>query len=119
VLRASKRVLKAGGKMVFTVIGTIDDSSSPPGNFDGYVTPAPDYEPMMRQAGFNHLTQADVTPAFHATALRWLTAASDLEADLREVLGDQGYDDKVASRTETFDAIEAGDIRRLLITAVA
>lgn len=105
--------------MVFTVIAAVDDTSTPPGNFDGYVTPAPDYEPMMHEAGFSNLTEADVTPAFHATALRWLTAASELEADLREVLGDEGYDDKVASRTETFDAIEAGEIRRLLITAIA
>jgi hypothetical protein len=119
VLRASHRVLKTGGTIAFTVIGTVDGITSTPTNFDGYITAASEYLTMLHKAGFSDLAETDVTKAFHVTARTWLEAASDLEADLRAVLGDEGYRDKVANRTETFDAIESGDICRRLITAIA
>lgn len=101
-------------------IGTASGiTKPPPGSFNGYMAPASSYADLAGQAGFNDLTNTDVTDAFHATARRWLMAASDLEHDLRAVLGDEVYAEKLASRSETLEAIEAGEIRRLRITATA
>ena len=74
---------------------------------------------MVQNAGFKDVTQTDVTLAFRATAVRWLEAAAGLDADLRLLLGDGAMVDKMASRRDTFAALEAGEICRLLISASA
>lgn len=106
--------------MVFTVIGTVDGEASPPiGTFDTFMAPAADYFAMVQNAGFEDVRQSDVTGAFMATAVRWLEAAAELDNDLRSVLGDAVMDEKLASRRDTFAALEAGEICRLLISATA
>lgn len=113
-------MLKPGGKLVFTVIGTVENVDLEHlGSFDAFMSPARDYFAMVTKAGFTDVRESDVTAAFRATAVRWLSAAADLDDDLRSVLGDTSWDDKLTSRRDTFDAIEAGEIRRLLISATA
>ena len=74
---------------------------------------------MTIEAGFTDYTERDVTDAFHGTATRWIEAATELEAELRAALGSTIFEDKYASRAETLDAIETGEVRRLLIAATA
>lgn len=119
MLRASKRVLRPGGRLAFTVVATVD-SPAPPATdaSDGFILPAPIHLPMVERAGFHDVEETDITAAFHSTAVRWLTAAAELEEDLRSALGDRVFEEKLASRRGTFDAIESGDLCRLLITAM-
>ena len=102
--------------MAFTVVATPDASISVP---DDFVSPADDYLPLVQTAGFSSIEHSDITDAFHTIMLLWLEAAADLEADLRSVLGDDVFDDKLASRRETLEATEAGELLRLLFTATA
>ena len=81
--------------------------------------PADLYRSLTIEAGFTDYSQIDVTDAFHATATRWIAVANDLELELRAALGATIFEDKYASRTETLDAIETGEVRRLLVGATA
>jgi hypothetical protein len=106
--------------MAFTVVATVDASiSSPVDVLDDFVSPADDYLPLVEAAGFTSIELSDITDAFHTIMLRWLEAAMDLETDLRIALGDDVFEDKLASRKETLRETEAGDLRRLLFTATA
>ena len=81
-------------------------------------TPAP-YPEMLETAGFGDVTEEDVTDQYRTTAASWLHHAAELEADLREVLGDQGYEEKLATRTASFGELAAGNTARWLYTARA
>ena len=119
-MRASRRVLRAGGRIAYSVLGTGPGGSvKPRGTFNRFMIPADRYRPMMMEAGFTDYTERDVTDAFHGTATRWIEAATELEAELRAALGSRIFDDKYSSRAETLDAIETGEVRRLLIAATA
>ena len=80
---------------------------------------ADDYRPITVAAGFLDYIEIDVTVEFHATAVRWIAAATELEGDLRTALGPTLFEDKLAGRRETLDAIECGDVRRLMVAATA
>ena len=120
MLRGCKRVLKPGGRLAFFVVAT-DDSApvAPTDSYDGFVTEASGYRPIVEEAGFRSIESSDVTDAFLSMSLRWLAVAADLEDDLRSALGHDVFDDKLQSREETRDAIESGELRRLLFTATA
>ena len=89
------------------------------GLLDDFVTPAGDYLPLVEAARFDRIESSDITDEFLRMAVLWLEVAADLEGDLRTVMGDEVFDDKLASRIETRGAIEAGDLQRLLFTATA
>ncbi len=119
-MRASRRVLRPGGRLAFSVVATVDPPAPLAADaFGDFVSPAPIHVPMVERAGFHEVEETDITAAFHSTAVRWLTAAAELEKDLRSALGDRVFEEKLASRQGTFDAIESGDLCRLLITAMA
>jgi hypothetical protein len=120
VLRGCKRILKPGGRMVFTVVATVDASISAPDDIlDDFVSSADVYLPLVEAAGFTAIEHSDITDAFHTIMLRWLEAVADLEVDLRSALGDDVFSDKLDSRKETLAATEAGELLRLLFTATA
>jgi hypothetical protein len=120
VLRGCKRVLKQGGRLAFSVVSTADDSPSDAAEgFGGFVTESSGYTPIVEKAGFRSIECSNVTEEFHTMSLRWLSVAADLEDDLRSALGDDVFDDKLQSRKDTLDAIESGELQRLLFTATA
>ena len=120
MLRGCKRVLKPGGRLAFFVVATVDSTTvAPTGSFDGFVTEASGYQPIVEEAGFRSIECSDVTEAFQSMSLRWLTVAADLEDDLRSALGNDVFDDKLQSRKDTRDAIDSGELQRLLFTATA
>ena len=120
MLRGCRRVLKSGGRLAFSVVATVDSTVvAPTDSFDGFVTEGSGYQPIVDEAGFRSIESSDVTDAFYAMSLRWLEVAADLEDDLRSALGDDVFDDKLQSRRDTRDAIESGELQRLLFTATA
>ena len=120
MLRGCKRVLKPGGRLAFFVVATVDSSTvAPTDSFDGFVTEASGYRPIVEEAGFRSIECSDVTEAFKSMSHRWLAVAADLEDDLRSALGNDVFADKLQSRKDTRDAIESGELLRLLFTATA
>lgn len=120
MLSGCKRILRPGGRLAFTIVATVEGTAAALSDgFDDFVTPGEAYRPLIVQAGFEAIEESDVTEQFGAMATKWLEVAADLEGDLRSVLGDDVFEGKLQSRLETRDAIEAGELRRLLFTARA
>lgn len=77
------------------------------------------YIDLLATAGFVDIEITDMTDAYLAVAGAWLNAVGDLEADLRRVLGDSTFDEKLASRRAGFLQLEAGELGRTLYSATA
>ncbi len=75
------------------------------------------YVSLLRSAGFGEIEAVDVTAEYRATQARWIDAMADHEADLRQSMGDEPYDERAGRRRETLDAIDAGLLARFCYTA--
>jgi hypothetical protein len=74
-----------------------------------------DHHRLLRSAGFEDITEVDVTPAFAATAAAWL-AQSRLHADALARLQPPGaFEQRQAERWILLSAIRAGLLRRALL----
>lgn len=122
VLRACRQVIRAGGRMVFSVISIAPGLSSghyrlaaeagPP-----FVESAVDYPTMLRQTGWTITEWVDLTVEYgqaHRRLLRELATHTD---ELRELLGTAQYFERVARKRATVQAIEGGLLRRELFIA--
>lgn len=85
----------------------------------GFLDPPAPYPELLSAAGFEDVTERDVTPDYRNTASRWLVEAGNLESELRAVLGDDLFEEKQGNRRRSVGAIEAGDVGRSLLTATA
>ena len=85
----------------------------------GFVATAVSYPEMLSRAGFISIGSQDTTAEYLEVAGRWLTAADDLEHELRTAMGDDVFEDKRASRVASYDMIESGDLERTLFWATA
>jgi len=119
VLRACRRVIRRGGRMVFTVIfpklglSSADHEraveSGPP-----FVATALDYPAMLRQAGWAIADHADLT-AEYAGSVRRLLRQEEAHADeLSGLYGAAEFSEKVARRRRTLRVLEEGLLRREL-----
>jgi hypothetical protein len=76
-----------------------------------------DHHRLLRSAGFEDITEIDVTPAFAATAAAWL-AESMSQADALARLEPPGaFEQRQADRRLMLAAIHAGLLRRALVLA--
>jgi hypothetical protein len=122
VLRASRRVLRPGGRLAFHTIQVPPGLSAakrrraslvgPPG-----VAVRTTYPSLLRSAGFIEIDEVDVTAEYLATQRRWLAATLRHEEGLRAVLGDDGVHEGIERRRRTVDAIEGGLLSRTLYSA--
>jgi len=122
VLRASRRVLRPGGRLAFHTIEVPPGLSAakrrrasligPPG-----VAVRTTYPSLLRSAGFIEIDEVDVTTEYLATHRRWLAATLRHEEGLRSVLGDDGVHEGIERRRRTVDAIEGGLLSRTLYSA--
>ena len=123
MLRACKRVLVPGGRLVFDVVSVpdsiIDHDDAVDKDRYGFVAADAPYVALLEDAGFTDIGFTDTTVKYLEVASRWLDAARDLEADLRDAMGDDVYDEKLASREASFEMAEAGEIGRTLFQAKA
>ena len=119
VLRACRRVIRSGGRMVFTVIfpklglSSADHDraveSAPP-----FVATALAYPAMLRQAGWVITDRVDLTAEFAESVRRLLREEAAHADELSGLYGEIEYSEKVARRRTTLRALEAGLLRREL-----
>jgi SAM-dependent methyltransferase len=122
VLRECRRVVRDGGKMVFTVIFIAPDLS--PSDYRQAAacgppfieTPAA-YPAMLQQAGWDLIEHVDLTPDYAASVRQQLRQEEAHAAELRELLGKVGYSEKLTRRRAAIGAIERGLIRREMFAA--
>jgi hypothetical protein len=119
VLRACKRVLVPGGRLVFDVVVVPDTLSDHDDDEDdyGFVATAVPYVELLAQAGFVEIGSRDTTLEYLEVAGRWLVAARELETELRTAVGDEIFDDKYESRAVSYEMIKAGELGRTLYWA--
>jgi hypothetical protein len=104
---------------VFDVV-SVPESISPNGDLEddyGFVATAVAYSEMLAQVGFSDIGSEDTTPGYLDVAGRWLDAAGDLEIELRDAMGDAMFDDKYASRADSYEMIKSGTLGRTLYWA--
>ncbi len=122
VLRECRRVIRPGGRMVFTVIAIAQGLSA--GDYRRAVAAAPAfgetsaaYPTLLQLAGWKIVQHEDLTPGYRRAA-RHMLRASGAHADaLIKILGDAEFSDMLARRRRTVRALDEGLLRRELIAA--
>jgi ubiquinone/menaquinone biosynthesis C-methylase UbiE len=122
VLRECRRVLSAGGKMVFTVISIGPDLSpadyaraaacGPP-----YIETTLPYPAMLRQAGWEITKHTDLSAEYGDSVRRLLREEETHADELRALLGGTEYSERLARRRRNLGAIEAGLLQREMFGA--
>ncbi len=123
VLRSCRRVVGAGGRMVFSVIHI------PPGlsgaDHDDAVAGGPpfieideSYPDMLQAAHWDITDSADLTDAYRATVGRLLEKGRAYEDELASVLGADEAADVLIKRRANRKALDRGLLRRTLYAAV-
>ena len=74
---------------------------------------------LMGAARFSDVSVTDVTDDFLGTARGWLTEFNRHETELKQVLGAQNWEDRQTDRAAMIDAVEAGLLRRYVVTGTA
>lgn len=124
MLRACRRVVKDEGRLAFSVIAFAAgltsaeykraEAAAPPCT----ATDTP-YPELIEQAGFSIIESIDVTDAFKAITTREFAAFRARADHLRELLGAEEFDERVALRHRRVAALADGLIRRTLYVAHA
>ena len=122
VLKECRRVIGPGGTMVFTVIFISHGLASadyaraadcgPP-----VIETAVGYPEMLGEAGWEIATRADLTADFQASLRHLIDQEEAHGEELRRLLGNADFADKLARRRRTLAAIEQGLIRREMFAA--
>jgi hypothetical protein len=122
VLRACRRLLRPGGRTAFTTILEVPGLAPAARRRARAAGPRAvamrsDHQRLLRAAGFQDITELDVTAAFRATAAAWL-AESDAHADQLARLEPPGaFAQRQADRCAMLAAIDGGLLRRALVFA--
>jgi cyclopropane fatty-acyl-phospholipid synthase-like methyltransferase len=122
VLRASRQVLRPGGRTAFTVI--FPPPGLPAAEERRAIEAGPphcelptSYPDLLRSAGFVDVDEHDLTPAYLATARTKLAVAEQFADGMADMLGRQEFDDMQAKRRLAIDAIADGLLRRARFVA--
>lgn len=121
VLEACRRVVGAGGKMVFSVIMvtpglTAADTERAQGAGPPFVETPTAYPDMLREAGWEITERADLSAEYLATLRRLLDNEAAFRSELGKALGESQAADVLANRHATRHALEAGLLRRELFS---
>jgi hypothetical protein len=122
VLRASRRVLRPGGRLAFHTIELPPGLTSAKRRRASSIGPPAvavrtTYMSLLRSAGFIEVDAADQTAEYLATQHRWLAATLRHEEGLRSALGSDAVEEGIGRRRRTVNAIEEGLLLRTLYTA--
>lgn len=124
MLRASRRVLRPGGRIAFTTIHVAPGlpqthrrraaRAGPPA-----VAMSSNYSSLLRSAGFVAIEDVDLTAAYLTTIRAWVGHAERFEAELGRAGLPGPFAEKLDRRRIAWAAIEAGLLRRSLYVARA
>ncbi len=124
MLRACRRVLKAGGLAAFLVIAPAPDLS--PARLTAaldagpdHVAVEPDYVTLLARAGFGGIAVTDVTAEYAETATAWIREWDRESVAITRIVGPEDFRERLVRRRNAVAAIEAGLLVRTLITARA
>lgn len=122
VLRATRRVLRPGGRTVFTAISAAPGLSRAARRRAALAGPPASivrtsYPSLLRSAGFVGIDERDVTPEYLAVARGKRDAFERLAVELTDVLGEQEFAELQVKRRLAIAAIEDGLLRRALFMA--
>jgi cyclopropane fatty-acyl-phospholipid synthase-like methyltransferase len=122
VLRACRRLLRPGGRLVFTTIHVAADldaarhrravRAGPP-----HVAARRAYPDLVVQAGFTDVVEIDVSEDYARTQLSWSEAVESRADDVRRLMSDAEFATAQVDRRLARSAIEDGLLCRSLITA--
>ncbi len=122
VLRACRRVLRPGGRIAFLTIEPTLGLDPPTRRRAHRLGPAAvavptSYPSLLRSAGFVDIDRVDLTDEYHSTQLRWIDATERNASAIREAMGTELYEERLANRFLTLHAIEEGLLSRHRYTA--
>lgn len=122
VLEACRRVIREGGRMVFTVVWITPGLS--PADYRRALLHAPefgevesDYPTLLGQTGWTVRASHDLTDGYAASARGFMRADQEFEQDLEALLGAAEYADRQSGWRSELGAIEEGLLRRDLFVA--
>ena len=119
VLEECRRVIVNNGQMAFSVIDIAPDLSGPERAeaIDAgpeFVQSETSYPDMLAEAGWRVVRCDDVTPGLARTYEGMIHADQEHEQELREVAGDDYFEDEVISMKKKLSAVQRGLLRRYL-----
>lgn len=115
VLRASRRVLRPGGRLAFFVVEPAQPGVPPTEGVGPVFVAVPrPYQELLAEAGFGEVTHRDVTGEYRETAARWVCEMRALEPELRVALGAEALERRLAEEAADLAAVEGGLLRRSL-----
>jgi ubiquinone/menaquinone biosynthesis C-methylase UbiE len=119
VLKSCRRVVRADGRMVFSVISTAPGLSAaqyaraaaggPP-----FIEADCPYPEMLGRAGWVIADRVDLTAEYRASVVRMLGQLESRADEIAKIFGDDDASEERARRRATLEALEAGLLRREL-----
>jgi hypothetical protein len=125
VLRASRQLLRPGGRTAFSTIHPapgLDERRRREAHRAGPVAVATgnlDHVELMTRAGFVAVEEIDGTPEFAVVTRAWVDEWDRHREALVEVLGPAGFHDRQRGRQNMLRAIEHGVLQRSLVVGRA
>ncbi len=122
VLDECRRVIRRGGKMVFTVISVSPNlsradyaravDSSPP-----FVEAECEYPELLEKTGWKVIERMDVSAAYEETGRRHIREVEARADEISELLGETGLTEMLAKRQRNVESVADGIVRRDLFVA--
>lgn len=120
MLRASRRLLRRGGRFAFFTISIADELSAAEHRRAAAAGPpspdGPDLTPLLARAGFDAIRAVDVTADYLTTTRAWLAARLRHRETVRP-LDPTMFDGRVDKGEAAIAAIEDGLLHRTLYSA--
>lgn len=123
MLRACRQVLRPGGRLAFLTIQPTPGLESSRRRRAHHLGPSAvalptSYQSLLRTAGFSDIAATDLTAEYASTQRRWIAATERNATAIREMVGDDAYEERSESRHQTLQAIGDGLLSRFMYTAV-
>jgi hypothetical protein len=123
VLRASRRLLRPGGRTAFFTIHPTPGLSARlrrRAHHDGPVAVASNLSgrELLERAGFVDVEETDCTSEFVTVAQAWVDQCEDHRDALAELLGADEFDQRQTERRIQLQAVRDGLLRRSLLVAI-
>lgn len=124
VLVECRRVVKAGSKMVFSVILIQPELSAADYEIAAaggptFIESPMDYAEMLERTGWDIAAHGDQTAAYTATFRKMFSLEQDNIDEFERIHGPEGAVELMARRERTLDALDRGLLRREFFTVVA